>query len=166
MRTQFVNVELRSINHEVCQPADRTQMPPLCFSAAFTGESVPRGWGRRVSLKRRSRTSSEASRKTIFVGTILRTDSKMPGSLLSLDPSRTSTTRAVRRDVARLQGQFGKLRYQFDRKIVDAIVAKIFKGLQHRGLSRSAHSRNDDEFRRCLRDALGFFFASAGFRGS
>ena len=49
---------------------------------------------------------------------------------------------------ARLHRQFGKLRDQFDGKIVDAVVAEIFEGLQHRGLPRPAHAGDDDQFGR------------------
>ena len=51
-------------------------------------------------------------------------------------------------DFARLHGQVGKLRDELDRQIVDAVVAQIFEGLQHRGLSRTAHAGDDDQFRR------------------
>ena len=37
-------------------------------------------------------------------------------------------------DIARLQRQFGEVRNQFDRKIVDAVVAEIFEGFKTEAL--------------------------------
>ena len=83
-------------------------------SEALTGVLVPSGCGRRVSLKRRSRTASCASRKMTFVGRImLCTDLKMAGSSSSCAPSRTSTTSAVRR-FPPTASQFGETRNQVD----------------------------------------------------
>src|ERR1700733_1951654 len=51
---------------------------------------------------------------------------------------------------ARLHGQLSKIRDQFDGKIVDAIVAQVLEGLEHRSLTRPAHAGNDYKFWRML----------------
>ena len=55
--------------------------------------------------------------------------------------------------------QFGKLRDQFDRKIIDGVIAEIFQRAQHRTLARAAHSGDDHQFRAACDCGL-----AAGFR--
>ena len=50
--------------------------------------------------------------------------------------------------LARLHGQVGKLGNEFNRQVVDAVVAQILEGLQNGGLTRTTHAGNDDQFRR------------------
>ncbi len=66
----------------------------------------------------------------------------------SLAPSRTSITKAVRRVSLRLNRQFGKLRNQLDRQVVDAVVAEVLEGLKDRSLPGTTHAGDDDQFRR------------------
>ena len=63
MRAQLMNVELRSVNDQICNRANRTQVfTRSVASDARTGSSLPNGCGRRVSLNRRSNAASSASR--------------------------------------------------------------------------------------------------------
>src|SRR5208337_2370141 len=88
MSAQLVHVELRSIDDNVRQGTNGRQVAPLSFDRSID---------RRVRLKRRSSTASEASRKATLVGIVRRTAFRIPGRRSNLEPSRTSTTRAVRR---------------------------------------------------------------------
>ena len=131
------------------------------LSADFTGASVPSGCGRRVSLKRRSRTASDASRKTTLVGIMRPTDFRISGKLFQLGAFAHVHDQRGAANLARLHGQVGELRDQLDRKVVDAVVAQVFEGLQDRGLPRPAHAGDDDQFGRGLRWRGTAFFARA-----
>ena len=54
-------------------------------------------------------------------------------------------------DIPRLNRQLGKPGNQFDRQIIDAVVAEVFERFQHRRFSRTAHARDDHEFGRPAR---------------
>src|SRR5579862_9668204 len=51
-------------------------------------------------------------------------------------------------DLAGLHRQFGKLRDQLYRQVIDAIVAEILEGLQDRSFAGTTHAGDDDEFGR------------------
>jgi hypothetical protein len=51
-----------------------------------------------------------------------------------------------------LNREFGKARYQFDRKVIHAVVTEIFKGFQSGGFSGTAHAGDDDELCAVRRD--------------
>src|SRR5438552_4150139 len=59
-------------------------------------------------------------------------------------------------DLTGLHSQFGKLGNQFNGEIIDAIVAQILEGFQHRSLAGSAHASDDDQFGRALPASFGF----------
>src|SRR5438477_12930808 len=48
-------------------------------------------------------------------------------------------------DVLAVADQLGELRNQVHREIVYAVKSQVFKRPKHRRLSRTAHSRNDDD---------------------
>ena len=114
----------------------------------FDRRVVPRGCGRRVSLKRRSRMDSAASRKITLVGSMRLTDFTIAGSSSSCVPSRTSTTSAVRLISEDCPTNSAKRGINSDRQIVHAVVAQVLEGLEHGGLARSAHAGDDDQFTR------------------
>ncbi len=67
-------------------------------------------------------------------------------------------------DLGRLQRHLGEARDQFDGKVIDAVVAQIFKSLEHRRFARAAHARDDHQFRsmrRIMPVARVAFFACA-----
>ena len=105
------------------------------------------GCGRRVSLKRRSRISSSASRYRTVDFTILRIDLNVDGRRSSPWPSRMSRTSAARLISGESADEFRELRHQVHRKIVDAVVPEVLEGLQHRSLAGTAHAGDDDQFR-------------------
>ena len=58
-------------------------------------------------------------------------------------------------NLARLDRQVGELRDELHRQVIDAVVAQVLEGLQHRGFARTAHAGNDHQFRRMRRGAGG-----------
>ena len=64
--------------------------------AGWIISSVPRGWGRRVSLYRRCKTSSDASRKISRAFMVRRSLRNIAGNCFSDSPSRTSMINAAR----------------------------------------------------------------------
>ncbi len=67
-------------------------------------------------------------------------------------------------DFARLQREVGETWNQFERKVVNAVVAEIFECLEYRGFSGATHASDDDELGRALAGTGGgapFFLALA-----
>src|SRR5215472_8469930 len=67
-------------------------------------------------------------------------------------------------DLRRLPDQFRETGDQPHRKVVDAVVAQVLEGFEHRCLPRAAHSGNDDEFSRraSIADYLGMARLAGG----
>ena len=103
-------------------------MAALGFESGLSpGNPRPEGCGRRVSLKRRSSTESEASRKTILVGIMRRDRLQESGQMVQLRALAHVDHQSGAADLAGLHGQVGELRDEFDRKIIDAVVAKVLE---------------------------------------
>src|SRR5690349_13009606 len=61
------------------------------------------------------------------------------GTLAHIDDERRTAK------FAGLYSQFGEFRDELNWQVVDAVITQILEGLQHRGLPRPAHARNDDQ---------------------
>src|SRR5208283_2239826 len=141
-----MNVELRSIDHQVGDGADGPQMPSL------RAQGSPHGGAR--SQRVRAARLAKAAKQDWITGfekdNARRNDSphrlQNRRQLLELRTLAHVNHQRRARNFARLQGQFGEARNEFDRQIVDAVKAEIFKRLQGRGFARPAHPRNDDQF--------------------
>ncbi len=114
-------------------------------SEAFTGDAVPSGCGRRVSLKRRSSTASAASRKIICVGKHALDRVHDGRQLVQLRAFANIHHQRRALDLGRLPHQLGEAGNQVDRQVVHAVVAQILEGLEHRGFPRAAHAGNNDQ---------------------
>ena len=85
-----------------------------------------------------------------MVGIMRATDFRYLGKLFQLGAFAHVDDEGGAANLARLHGQVGKLRDELDRQVVDAVVAEVLEGFQHRGLPRTAHAGDDDQFRRGL----------------
>ncbi len=119
----------------------------------FTGVSVPSGCGRRVSLKRRSRMDSVGFEENHLGGqhALDRIHDRRQRFQLRAFANVHHQRSAL--DLGGLPDQFGKVRNQFHRQVVHAVVAQILESLEDRGLARPAHAGDDDQFAR--RTAIG-----------
>src|ERR1700675_4502407 len=148
MRSQFVNVELRSVDDQVGDGADVLQVP------AFRSE---RRLDRSVVVQR-MRAASLAV--TWHQDRIRGLEEDHLGSddplhrfdngrqLLQLAAFANVHNQRGARDFGGLSHQFCEAWYQADRQVIDAVVAEVFKRLQNGGFPGTAHSRDDDQLAR------------------
>ena len=111
--------------------------------------SSPSGWRWRVSLKRRIRTSSLASRKT--------TRGRMPrpsrapriaARAMVASPARTSSTIATRAKRSRsVDDELGEVGQQLAGQVVDDGVAEVLEELGRGGLAATGQPADDDDGR-------------------
>ncbi len=153
MRSQLVNIELGSVDHEIGSLANRAQM------AAF---GLERRFYRRVRAQgmRAARLTESADQHRVrrfqednFCRDETPNFFQDLGKFLQRRAFAHIDDQRGTPNLTRLDGQIGKLRDELDRQVVDAVVAQILKGLQHRSLPRAAHAGDDDQFRRVLRGA-------------
>ena len=102
--------------------------------------SVPRGCGRRVSLKRRTMASSSASRKISRAVTDLRMPLKTSGKTLEPVALANIHHQGCRLNTGIVAGQLGELGNQLHRQVVHRVETQIFQRLQHGTLARAAQS--------------------------
>ena len=62
-------------------------------------------------------------------------------------------------DLGGLADEIGEARQQFERQIVDGVVAEVFKGLESRGFAGAGESGEDDELAGAGWSGLGFRFS-------
>ena len=106
----------------------------------------PSGWRWRVSLKRRIRTSSRASRKTTW-GRIPRPSRapRIAPNAIGASPARTSSTIATwaKRSLVR-RHELGQVGQQLTGQVVDDGVAEVLEELGRGGLAAAGQAAEDD----------------------
>ena len=143
---ELVNIEPGGIDHQVRHGADVAKMLALGRQRDFDRRVVPSGCGRRVSLKRRSRMDSAASRKITFVGSMRLTEFTIAGSDFQLRAFANVHDQGGAADLGGLPHQFRKSRNQFDRQVVHAVVAEVLESFEDGGLAGATHAGDDDQF--------------------
>src|SRR5690242_15687010 len=148
MRPQLVNVEFRCVDDHVGKIADKVELLAL--------RADGRGDGRALAQRMRTPRLAEAPHERFIRGfeeNYLRVD----GLLHLLQNLRQSRERLSFANIdyqsralnfRRLSRQIGKAWNEFQRKVIDAVVAQVLECFQNRSLARAAHACNDHQLGR------------------
>src|SRR5271166_1186294 len=159
---QFVNVEFRSVDHEVSDAADRAQVAPLFLQSRFH---------RRVDTQRmRAAGLAEASQQHRIGGfekdDLSRKNAldrlQNPGQLAQFGPFSNVDDQSSTTNLPRLHGQLREAWDQLDWQVIDAVVTKVLEGFQNGCLSGPAHPGDDDKLRGTPHSADFLFRAVPG----
>ena len=152
---EFMDIELGGIDDEVGEAANGSEVTALCFERGLDGRVGTQGM-RTAGLAETAQKNGVGGLEEDDLGRDHASNRfEDAREFLQLRAFANVDDERGAADFAGLHSQFREFRDQLDRKVIDAVVAEIFEGLQYGGLSRTAHSGNEDQFR-WVRPAPGF----------
>src|SRR5215470_17817771 len=130
MRAQLVHVELRRVDHEISNGPDRPQMFAFLLQRGFHW-GLRAQWMGPASLAEAPKQGCVRRLKVHDLGGQHLFDGLQDvGQLIEFAAFPDVNDKSGPPDFGRLHGQFGKAGDQFDRKIIDTVVAQVLKGLE------------------------------------